>query len=337
MGALSYIRSSKHKRTNKMIKIVLLVAAAILGALTAFDNETQEIDSCEVNTIEGCQQQSDLLYSDDDVDMTSFQIPKDFDVNKVVEAITTGDGWIKLEGMHSEEDILMARERVYHHNHADKFLSQSTKHETKDEAHNLFSGMVWALFNKGRIFEKMAQHPAILNISNIVLGERSAISSYAANTVLPGQGGQLPHLDYPYYRLFYPSSNPHIMDSAPPLSVQFVTLLTDFNSENGGTAIRPNSHKNPRYPDDKEDFYKHAIQMEGKAGDVVVFAGAMQHCAMPNRSPGLRAGILQHMAPVYIKPFEAMLDYVKEDVKTRATPEMKRILAIEHPYPALKK
>ena len=30
-----------------------------------------------------------MLYSDDDVDMTSFQIPKDFDVNKVVEAITT--------------------------------------------------------------------------------------------------------------------------------------------------------------------------------------------------------------------------------------------------------
>merc|ERR1712013_273941 len=153
MGALSYLRSSRYKRTNKMIKIVLIVAAAILGALTAFDNETQEIDSCEVNTIEGCQQESGLLYSDDDVDMTSFQIPKDFDVNKVVEAITTGDGWFKLEGMHSEEDIVMARERVYHHNHADKFLSQSTKHETKDEAHNLFSGMVWALFNKDYVKE----------------------------------------------------------------------------------------------------------------------------------------------------------------------------------------
>ena len=35
-----------------------------------------------------CPQQSDLVYSDDDVDMTSFQIPKDFDVDKVVEAIT---------------------------------------------------------------------------------------------------------------------------------------------------------------------------------------------------------------------------------------------------------
>ena len=45
---------------------------------------------------------------------------------------------------------------------------------------------------------------------------------------LPGQGGQLPHLDYPYYRTFYPASNPNIMDTAPPLSVQFVTLVTDF-------------------------------------------------------------------------------------------------------------
>jgi len=325
--------------TYYILNQVLPIAIAVLGAIATYDNETKEIDSCVVNSVEGCQQEKEnsLLYSDDDVDMSSFQTPKDFDVNKVVEAITTGDGWIKLEGMYSEEDMMMARERVYHHNHADKYLRQNADHKTIDEAHNHFSGMVWALFNKGRIFEKMAQHPAILNVSNIVLGERSAISSFAANTVLPGQGGQLPHLDYPYYRLFYPSSNPNIMDSAPPLSVQFVTLLTDFNMDNGGTAIRPNSHKLPRYPDDKEDFYKHALQMEGKAGDVVVFAGALQHCAMPNRSKGLRAGILQHMAPVYIKPFEAMLDYVSEDVKERATPEMKRILALEHPYPVLKK
>jgi len=314
-----------------------LVALTVLGGQTAFDNETKEFGSCEVNSVKDCQPEKSFLYSDEDVDMGSYQTPKDFDINKVIEAITTGDGWIKLEGMHSEKDILMARERVYHHNQADKIISQSEVHKNQDELHNKFSGMVWALFNKGRIFEKMAAHPAILNISNIMLGEKSQISSYAANTVLPGQGGQLPHLDYPYYRFFYPSSNPHIMDTAPPLSVQFVTLLTDFHMGNGGTAIRPNSHKLPRYPDDKEDFYKHAIQMEGKAGDVVVFAGAMQHCAMPNKSKGLRAGILQHMAPVYIKPFEAMAEYVRDDIKERATPDMRRLLALEHPYPVLKK
>ena len=42
-----------------------------------------------VIAIADCYKENSLLYSDDDVDMTSFQIPKNFDVNKVVEAITT--------------------------------------------------------------------------------------------------------------------------------------------------------------------------------------------------------------------------------------------------------
>jgi len=109
-----------------------------------------------------------------------------------------------------------------------------------------------------------------------------------------------------------------------------------MGAENGGTAIRPNSHKVPRYPDDKEDFYKHAIQMEGKAGDVVVFAGALQHCAMPNRSKGFRAGILQHMAPIYLKPFEDISPYVRADIKNRASGTLRRLLAMDHPYPSLK-
>ena len=138
------------------------------------------------------------------------------------------------------------------------------------------------------------KHPIILSISNIILGETSQISSLAANTVLPGQGGQLPHLDYPYYRSFYPSANPNIMDTAPPLATQFVTLLTDFTKENGGTALRPHSHHRPTYPEDEEEFHANAIQIEGKAGDVVVFAGAIQHCAMPNKSKKLTTGMLQH-------------------------------------------
>ena len=36
------------------------------------------------------------------------------------------------------------------------------------------------------------------------------------------------------------------------------------------------------------------------------------------------------------RPFEAMSDYVREEIKARATPAMKRILALDHPYPVLK-
>jgi len=279
---------------------------------------------------------SGLTYSDKDVEFGNYQIPENWDQEAVVEALTKGDGWFHLKGVFSPKDVAMAKERIYHHNQADKALKQNTNHQSQDEKHNNFNGMVWALFNKGKIFEKMAQHPAILNTSNIIIGENSAVSSLAANTVLPGNGGQLPHLDYPYYRMLLPSSNPHIMDDAPPLSLQFVTLLTDFNSENGGTAFRPNSHHKPRYPDNKEDFYKNAIQISGKAGDMILFHGALQHCAMPNRSKGFRTGILQHMAPVYIKPFESMAEYVRDDIKAHASMGLKRLLAMEHPYPMLK-
>jgi len=101
-----------------------LITLVALGGQTASDNVTKKIEdeSCDPNSIEACDPDNSLLYSDDDVDMVNFQIPKDFDVGKVVEAITTGDGWFKLEGMYSEKDVLMARERIYHHNKADKFL-----------------------------------------------------------------------------------------------------------------------------------------------------------------------------------------------------------------------
>jgi len=288
---------------------------------------------------DGLEELEDIAELNNRIDIKDFQIPEDFDLETVITAITTGPGWFKLEKMYTVEDIEAARRIIYHHNKADKMhraQGEGSEHRTRDEQHNKYNGLVWALFNKGRIFEKMAQHPVILNISNVMLGETSQISSLAANTVLPGQGGQLPHLDYPYYRTFYPASNPNIMDTAPPLSVQFVTLITDFSKENGATAIRPGSHVVPKYPDDVKDFYDNSLQMEGKAGDVVVFAGAMQHCAMPNNSTELRSGVLQHMVPVYIKPFEAMSEYVRADIKERASPAMRRVLALDHPYPVLK-
>jgi len=292
----------------------------------------------ESNVCQIQQQDSGCGFPDDGLDMYNFQIPDGFNLEKVVEEVTKGSGWFVLKQMYSKADVERAKEVIYKHNKAleKNVTKDSENHKTRDEQHNLYSGMVWALFNKGRVFEKMAQHPIILNISNVIIGETSQISSLAANTVLPGQEGQLPHLDYPYYRSFYPSSNPNIMDTAPPLAVQFVTLLTDFTKENGGTAIRPFSHHQPKYPDDVEDFYANSIQMEGKAGDVVVFAGAIQHCAMPNKSKNLRTGMLQHMVPIYIKPFEAMAQYVREDVKARASPAMRRVLALDHPYPVLK-
>ena len=45
------------------------------------------------------------------------------------------------------------------------------------------------------------------------------------------------------------------------MCLQIVTLVTDFTVENGSTAIVPGSHINPRYPDNREEFFDRAIQV----------------------------------------------------------------------------
>lgn len=39
---------------------------------------------------------------------------------------------------------------------------------------------------------------------------------------------------------------------------------------------------------------------------------------------------------MFFRPFEAMADYVAPEVKELATPAMRRMLALDHPYPILK-
>ena len=179
----------------------------------------------------------------------------------------------------------------------------------------------------------MVTHPVILEVSRKLLGDNCRLSSISANTVLPHQGGQDPHLDYPYYRHLWPGVDGCM--NLPPthmMCLQIVTLVTDFTKENGSTAILPGSHINPRYPDNREEFFRHAIQVEAEAGDVLMFSGPIQHCAMPNKTQHLRCGILQHMVPVFVTPFEDIEgDGLEEEIL-----ELRRVLGTDYPHPVAK-
>ena len=201
-----------------------------------------------------------------------------------------------------------------------------------DESHNKFAGLMWGLLSKGDIFSKIISHPIIKEVSVKLLGKNCRLSSLASSTVMPGMKGQKPHLDYPYYRHMWPEGETS-MNHSPEnlLSLQVVTLLTEFTPENGSTAIVPGSHLVPRHPDDVDEFFSKAIQLTANAGDVLMFSGPIQHCAMPNNSTKLRCGILQHMCPLYVVPFENIPPTGEENE------EMRRILALDTPYPILKK
>ena len=51
------------------------------------------------------------------------------------------------------------------------------------------------------------------------------------------------------------------------------------------------------YPENTDEFLENMIQPRAEAGDVIIFTGVMQHCAMPNRSNASRTAILIQMLP----------------------------------------
>ena len=54
------------------------------------------------------------------------------------------------------------------------------------------------------------------------------------------------------------------------------------------------------YPENVDDFMANMLQPEADAGDVIIFTGVAQHCAMPNKSDKSRTGILIQMLPKVI-------------------------------------
>ena len=111
-------------------------------------------------------------------------------------------------------------------------------------------------------------------------------------------------------------------------------MLTDFTAKNGATTFRPGSQRRPTYPRDVDKFYRHMVQPEGQAGDVIIFGGWIQHCAMANNDLAPRVGIVQSMIPVYVKPYQDI--ELCEEMLFNVSMEMRSLLALDHPYPMKK-
>jgi len=266
--------------------------------------------------------------STDGIDMNDYQIP-DYNITDVKSELVSGNGFVILRNVFSKADILVTQQQVQNLTKHNRI--QTNVDENPYAKHNSYggkaSGIVWRLLGNGRIFEKIAMHPTLKEITIEVLGESSYISSYMSNTVAPGMKGQTPHIDYPYYDGFFP--NDEKSSPRPLLSIGIMIMVSEFSKENGGTAARPGSQRSPTYPSDKEEFFRHAVQFEGKPGDVAIFAASLQHCAMPNNSPNHRVGIVMSMIPGYLRAYQDIRIGVYQPVSS----EFKKMVGMGHYYP----
>ncbi len=260
-----------------------------------------------------------------DVDRLEVELPE------IVEELLSGSGAVVVPQAFGPDDIAEARALImeYSTTEGDKVTHFHGAHEDQVDRQR----RVWNLLDKGEVFERMVQHPAVMTIVGAFLGSEFIMGSVAANRLLPGGPGQEPHVDYPYWDLYKRETFPANINSSFPLNCQATIMLDDFTPENGATAYLPGSQRTLVYPDDEDRFYAECERQVGRAGDCVVFNGMCWHCAMPNRTDADRSGVLIEYLPKFVTPLEDQKRGVRQEVVDRATPMLRQLMSLVYPYP----
>jgi ectoine hydroxylase-related dioxygenase (phytanoyl-CoA dioxygenase family) len=264
-----------------------------------------------------------------EVDLTDL----DAQLPVLLDELLTGGGALAIRGAVPPNEIAEARALIMHYSstEGDKVTHFHGAHEDQVGLQR----RVWNLLDKGEVFERMVQHPAVMRIVGAFLGEAFIMGSVAANRICPGGPGQEPHIDYPYWDLYKRADFPIAINSSYPLNAQATVLLDDFTEENGATAYLPGSQKTLIYPDDEAMFRANAVRQTGRAGDCIVFNGMVWHCAMPNRSEDDRTGVLIEYLAKFVTPLEDQRNGVRPEVVERASPVLRRLMSLDYPYPQI--
>ena len=149
---------------------------------------------------------------------------------------------------------------------------------------------VHTLINKGEVFRKCIEQDTdavqagilIEKFLNETLGDGWICHSFLANGAEKGFYPQVLHLDQS-------PLSPWITEDAPAL-VNTLYIPQDVNEDNGGTLIIPGSHKNiiKAGSNGKVGKLNPAINLEAKAGTIMLFDGRLLHGTGVNKTDKIR-------------------------------------------------
>ena len=120
---------------------------------------------------------------------------------------------------------------------------------------------------------------AVLAVAGALIGERFFLGQVEGREPLPGGGHQGLHRDFSAER--------------PGDTVNALAFFDDYGPDNGATRLVPGSHRQAADapPVDLADE-SHVVQLDGHAGDILVFDADLVHAASLNRSGAHRRSIL---------------------------------------------
>ena len=226
-------------------------------------------------------------------------------------------GFVLLESLISAETTAQLRENSLALAEAEQKAGKGHSYLANDSAQR-----VWNLVDKGEIFEEAIQQPKMLAAMEYLLGADCTLSSFTVNVLYPGAPDTGLHIDYPLAGL--PTPRPNF-----PMVANSVWFLDDWTLENGATSCVPGSHRRLEALPEPYVEYDDELQICAPRGSVLIVNGAVWHGSSENRTNEPRVGLLGFFCRSILKPQQAHLKLVSDDVVSRATPTLKRLLGFD--------
>lgn len=185
-------------------------------------------------------------------------------------------------------------------------------------AHNIFEGLhtlrVYNLLARGKVFEEVAVHEALLPIVEAVLDRGCLVSSLSSITIMPGETAQPIHAD----DQLIPLPKPHV-----PLVCNTMWALTDFTEANGATRLVPRTHTADRSPDFGDPHETIGAVM--KRGSVLVWNGSLWHGGGANETAERRIGLAMNYCVGWMRQQENQQLGIPLEIAKTFSPRLRKL------------
>jgi ectoine hydroxylase-related dioxygenase (phytanoyl-CoA dioxygenase family) len=193
---------------------------------------------------------------------------------------------------------------------------------------------VYSLVGRGRVFERTAEHPAVLELMDTLLQSGYLLTASQAICILPGETPQPLHYDDPFYNLSRPRA---------AVSVSTIWALDDFSAIGGGTEVIKGSHLwddeqvatiydiGPNVSVD-EALESQLEPVEMSAGSLVVFSGTLLHRGGANSSSVKRRAFSHQYCEPWARQQENFTLSIPRERAKRMSPRLQQLLGYSiHP------
>jgi ectoine hydroxylase-related dioxygenase (phytanoyl-CoA dioxygenase family) len=193
---------------------------------------------------------------------------------------------------------------------------------------------VYSLVGRGAVFERTAEHPAVLELVDSLLQPGYLLTASQAICIQPGETPQPVHYDDTFYTLPRPR---------PAVSVSTIWALDDFTGVGGATEVIPGSHAwddervantyttDPDMPTDQK-LAALLRPVEMPAGSLILFAGTLLHRGGANRSTSPRRAFSHQYCEPWARQQENFTLSVPRERARAMSPRLRELLGYSiHP------